>query len=67
MNLSVRHLAGAVVVSFCVGAFIAPVLTQTPAVYGPSYDRSTTDINLDLFPRDEYLVGSSFRPGTGGP
>jgi hypothetical protein len=31
MNVSARQLAGAVVVSFCVGAFIAPVLTQTPA------------------------------------
>jgi spermidine synthase len=41
------------------------VLTQQPVVYGPSRDRSTTDINLDLFPRDEYLVGSSFRPGHG--
>lgn len=30
MSISVRQLAGAVVVSFCVGAFIAPVLTQTP-------------------------------------
>src|SRR4051812_34458516 len=29
MSISVRQLAGAVVVSFCVGAFIAPVLTQT--------------------------------------
>ncbi len=29
MRISVRQLAGAVVVSFCVGAFIAPVLTQT--------------------------------------
>ena len=29
MRVSVRQLAGAVVVSFCVGAFIAPVLTQT--------------------------------------
>jgi len=50
-----------------IAAVMEDVLTQTPAVYGPSYDRSTTDINLDLFPRDEYLVGSSFRPGTGGP
>ena len=36
MNVSVRQLAGAVVVSFCVGAFIAPVLTQTPAAPAPS-------------------------------
>ena len=41
------------------------VLSQQPTVYGPSSDRSTTDINLDLFPRDEYLVGASFRPGHG--
>jgi spermidine synthase len=46
-------------------ALLADVLSQQPVVYGPSSDRSTTDINLDLFPRDEYLVGSSFRPGTG--
>ncbi len=44
-------------------ALMADVLSQTPVVYGPSDDRSTTDINLDLFPRDEYLVGESFRPG----
>jgi hypothetical protein len=41
------------------------VLGQHPVVYGPSHRRSTTDINLDLFPRDEYLVGASFRPGHG--
>ena len=29
MTISVRQLTGAAVVSFCVGAFIAPVLTQT--------------------------------------
>lgn len=29
MSISVRQLAGAVVVSFCVGAMIDPVLTQT--------------------------------------
>ena len=29
MIISVRQLTGAVVVSFCMGAFIAPVLTQT--------------------------------------
>ena len=31
MKVSVRLLTGAVVVSFCLGAFIAPVLTQAPA------------------------------------
>ena len=41
------------------------MLSQQPVVYGPSSDRSTTDINLDLFPRDEYLVGASFRPAAG--
>jgi hypothetical protein len=35
MKVSVRQLTGAVVVSFCVGAFIAPVLTQTPAAPTP--------------------------------
>jgi len=51
-----------------IAALLEDVLSQQPAVYGPSHDRSTTDINLDLFPRDEYLVGASFRPhGGGGP
>jgi hypothetical protein len=36
MKVSVHQLTGAVVVSFCVGAFIAPVLTQTPAAPAPS-------------------------------
>jgi hypothetical protein len=36
MKVSVHQLTGAVVVSFCVGAFIAPVLTQTPAAPTPS-------------------------------
>ena len=44
-------------------ALMADVLSQTPVVYGPGADRSSTDINRDVFPRDEYLVGSSFRPG----
>lgn len=48
-------------------ALMAEVLSQAPVVYGPESDRSTADINLDTFPRDEYLVGSSFRPGRGGP
>lgn len=47
-------------------ALMSDVLSQTPVVYGPESDRSTTDINLDTFPRDEYLVGASFRPGAGG-
>lgn len=42
------------------------VLLQQPVVYGPSDDRPSTDVNLDVFPRDEYLVGASFRPGHGG-
>jgi spermidine synthase len=50
-----------------IAALMADVLSQQPTVYGPSHDRSTTDINLDLFPRDEYLVGASFRPGRGEP
>ena len=45
-----------------IAALMADVLSQTPVVYGPSSDRSTDDLNLDLFPRDEYLVGASFRP-----
>jgi spermidine synthase len=46
-------------------ALLADVLSQTPVVYGPDADRSTDDVNLDIFPRDEYLVGASFRPGRG--
>ena len=47
MNISVRQLTGSVVVSFCVGAFISPVLTDTqggaqapapsPAAKPPTY------------------------------
>ena len=48
-------------------ALIEGLIAQPPIVYGPAHDRSTTDVNRDLFPRDEYLVGSSFRPGRGGP
>jgi spermidine synthase len=48
-------------------ALVDGLLTQPPIVYGPAHDRSTDDINRDLFPRDEYLVGSSFRPGSGEP
>lgn len=36
MSISVRQLAGAVVVSFCTGAFITPVLTQPPAAPNPN-------------------------------
>jgi spermidine synthase len=50
-----------------IAALMADVHSQTPVVYGPSADRSSADINLDIFPRDEYLVGASFRPGGGGP
>jgi hypothetical protein len=45
MSISVRQLAGAVVVSFCVGAFIAPVLTQTQggaAAHAPSVAKQPT-------------------------
>jgi hypothetical protein len=48
-------------------ALIDGLIAQPPVVYGPSHPRPTDDINLDIFPRDEYLVGSSFRPGRGGP
>jgi hypothetical protein len=36
MMISVRQLTGAVVVSFCVGAFIAPVRTQAPGGAPPA-------------------------------
>ena len=45
MTISVRQLTGAVVVSFCVGAFIAPVLTQTSggaSAQAPSAARQPT-------------------------
>lgn len=39
-------------------ALLAPVLAATPRVYDPSFDRrALVDVNADLFPRDEYLVG----------
>jgi hypothetical protein len=35
--------------------------------WGPDHDRSTlTDVNTDLFPRDEYLVDERFWPGERG-
>jgi len=36
MTISVRQLTGAVVVSFCVGAFMAPVWTQAPGSAQPA-------------------------------
>jgi hypothetical protein len=36
MNISVRQLTGAVVVSFCVGSFMTPVGTQAPAAAKPA-------------------------------
>jgi hypothetical protein len=50
-----------------VGALLEDALTQTPTVYGPGYPRATDDINRDLFPRDEYLVGARFRAGGSAP
>jgi hypothetical protein len=35
MNVSIRQLTGAVVVSFCVGAFITLVGSQAPATTKP--------------------------------
>jgi hypothetical protein len=44
-------------------ALLAPFLAEPPAVFGPGPDRDRLrDVNTDLFPRDEYLVGRSFRP-----
>ena len=48
-------------------ALIDGLIVQPPVVYGPSHDRSTADINLDIFPRDEYLVGASFRRKSAAP
>jgi spermidine synthase/MFS family permease len=52
-----------------IAALLEDVLSRPPTVYGPSDPRPMEDVNLDLFPRDEYLVGASFRPshGAGGP
>jgi hypothetical protein len=44
-------------------ALLEDPLTQHPAVYGPGSPRDDSDINHDLFPRDEYLVGATFRAG----
>jgi len=43
-----------------VRALLAPVLEAHPKVYDPGFDRAAlTDLNNDLFPRDEYLVGET--------
>jgi spermidine synthase len=44
-------------------ALLEEFLTQPPVVYGPGHDRASLDANHDIFPKDEYLVGASFRPG----
>ena len=46
-----------------IGALLEEFLTRPPVVYGPEHDRSSLDVNRDIFPKDEYLVGASFRPG----
>jgi spermidine synthase len=43
---------------------LGDTLERGPTVFGPEADRtSLTDINTDLFPRDEYLASESFRAG----
>ena len=43
---------------------LADALERGPTVIGPEADRtSLTDINTDLFPRDEYLASKSFLAG----
>jgi hypothetical protein len=38
-------------------ALIAPFLAEQPTVYGPAFDRAgLTDINRDLFPKDEFAL-----------
>ena len=39
-------------------------LLRGPIVFGPDHDRaSLTDVNTDLFPKDEYLTSRRFLPG----
>ena len=46
-------------------AILGPVLEQGPVVYGPDYDRSgLSDVNTDLFPRDEYRAPYRRQPST---
>jgi len=48
------YYAGAVV---DIDALLTPYLDRAPRVYGPADDRSKlTDINTDLFPKDEFSV-----------
>jgi predicted membrane-bound spermidine synthase len=43
-----------------VRALLAPIFEAHPKVYDPSSDRaSLRDLNTDLYPRDEYLVGET--------
>jgi hypothetical protein len=40
---------------------LAPFLAMEPEVYTPAFDRSRlTDVNADLFPRDEYMHSERF-------
>ena len=47
------YLAGGIDIQF----LIERHLEQAPVVYGPEFDRaSVTDVNRDLFPKDEFLI-----------
>ena len=53
MTVSVRQLIGAVVVSFCVGAFITPVWTQVqgeakPAPSAPAAAKQATYMTVEF-------------------
>jgi uncharacterized membrane protein YoaK (UPF0700 family) len=70
MSISVRQLAGAVVVSFCVGAFIAPVLTQTQGgatAQTPSAAKPPTYMVVEFMrsPRARKTPGSNWSGRTG--
>jgi hypothetical protein len=48
-------------------SLLGPVLDAGPRVFGPEVDREAlTDVNTDLFPRDEYLASESFLGWTRG-
>jgi hypothetical protein len=72
MNISVRQLIGAVVVSFCVGAFITPVGTQVqgaakPAQSPPPAAKQATYMQVEFMqvPEGKKQAGSSWSESRG--
>ena len=44
-----------------IASLLGPYIEQAPAMFDPSSDRSTIDMNTDLFPRDEFDIPPPLR------